>query len=332
MILTGGGHIPGRGPAPDVIVVLCLIPGNLDIDGLLNGFGIVFCRINRTLVGNFGEGSVSVVGISVIGFVVIHHLAGTLYLDAFVVVQHAVIVVNLIPRIGLFRSLGKRPAGFAEHFVFFNIDVPDPLQAGYCQVTTGFVPVHPDKEGDDGQQDDQENSHRAAALCLRGGNLGLGGGFRRFPFLFLLQHLEVVALGIFPAGSAVVAELGIIAVQGITEGTVPVRVFADVFGLLFIQVFDIRPFVFFPGFAFVISLHIELDVSAGTAAGRAVCHIAADLFCSADRTVPVSHDEFRHDIRSFDQTLYIRKNPVFNHSHFTLETGFPSTIPFVRGL
>ena len=49
------------GPAPDIIVVLCLVTGNLDVNGLLNSFGIVFGGVDRAFMGNLGKGSVSVI-------------------------------------------------------------------------------------------------------------------------------------------------------------------------------------------------------------------------------------------------------------------------------
>ena len=162
----------------------------------------------------------------------------------------------------------------------------------------------------------------------RGGNLGLGGCFRSFPFLFFLQHLKIVAFGIGAAGTAVTAELGIVTVQGVAEGTVPVRIFTDIFCLFLIQVFHVSPFIFLTGFAFIISLHIKLYVSAGTAAGRTVDNIPADFFRSAEGTVPVTHDELRHVTRSFDQTAYALKScihslPLYIGNRFSVNDSFP---------
>ena len=165
----------------------------------------------------------------------------------------------------------------------------------------------------------------AAASAASRSFLWLGGGFRGFPLFLFLQHFEIVCFGIGAAGAAVVAGFSVVAVQGVAEGTVPVRIFADVFRLFFIQVLDISPFVFFPGFSFVISFHIELDFSAGAAAGRTVGHVSADLLGSADRAVPVSHDEISHCCAPLIRRPASAKKSCIQSSSLYIGTGSPST-------
>ena len=221
----------------------------------------------------------------------VDHLPGALDLNVLIVVEHLVVVVDLPPGIGLFRAGGQLPAGLAEHPVLFDVDVPDPVQGGDLEIRSRLVPVHPHEQADDHQQDRQDDHQRLAGRLLRSLGSLLRGGFRRLARLFLLQHLEVIALGIRPAGAAVSAELRVVTVQGVAERAVPVRILADVFRLLFVKILDVRALVLFPGFPFGIVLHIELDVSPGPAAGGAVDHVPADPFGAAERTVPVSHDK-----------------------------------------
>ena len=242
---------------------------------------------------HFRESSVAVVFICIISFIMVNHLAGALDIHTLVVVQDAVVMVDLLPGVGLLRTVGQAPAGFTVHPVFFNVDIPDPVQGGDLQIARGFVAVHPGKDGNDCQQNDGKDHQRLPGTLLRlAADLRLGGQFRRFLFLLFLQTVKIIGFRIFAGGAAVAAELGVVAVEGVAEGTVPVRVFADILCLFFRQVLDIGPVIFLTGGTFLHVFQIKFHIPAGPAAGRAVGDVAADFLVSADRAVPVAHHKF----------------------------------------
>jgi hypothetical protein len=223
--------------------------------------------------------------------------AGALHLPALVVVEDAVEVMELPPAVRFLRSGRKLPVGFAEQAVFLDGDGAAPVQGGDPEVPHGLPAVHPHEEAHDDQEDyGGDGQGTAGALRRGGGNLGLGGLLGRFLFLPLFQLVEIVAFGIRPAGAAGVAGLGVVTVQGVAEGTVPVGIFADIFRLLFRQVFNVAPLVFLADFPFPDGFQVELHIAPGPAAGGAVDHISPDFLAAADRTVPITHYEISHQL------------------------------------
>ena len=95
-----------------------------------------------------------------------------------------------------------------------------------------------------------------------------------------------------------------------------------VLGFLVVQLFKLAQFFLAEGRSLRVSLDIEFDIPAGTAAGRAVGNVAADLFGSADRAVPVAHYQlssikiFYPKISLLTILFWIRnflQNPAWNH-------------------
>ena len=145
------------------------------------------------------------------------------------------------------RTLRQCPAGFTVFAVLLNLNVPLPGQAGDRQVAAGLVAVEKGEQADNGQNGNDQKQERAFAP---GGAGRRRGGRLRIPlllFLFLLLNVEVIALRVFAARSAVGAERGVVAVERVAEGAVPVGIAADGFCLLLIEIFYIGGVSFFPG-------------------------------------------------------------------------------------
>jgi len=299
MIRAGGGGHPGRGPSPDIIIILGGVAGNLAVDRLLDGLGVILGLVDGALVLHLLEIAVAQIIVGVIGFIMIDDTAGALDLHILIVVKDAVVVVDLLALRGELRAVGQVPAGFAVLNVLLDLDVPLPGEGRNRQIPGGFVAVHVHEEADDGDDGYQEENQPAFALRRGLGlSLSLGRGLGRrhgcLLGLLFLQHVEVVGLGALPAGAAVGAELGVVAVEGIAEGAVPVRIAAGGLRLLLIHILDIRRVPLLPGLRLGVILHIKLNIAPGTAAGGTVDCVAPDALGAADGAVPVSHDKLSH--------------------------------------
>ena len=292
VVCACGGDIPGGRPAPDVVIILGLVAGYLPVDRALFGLGVVLGSVHR--VGNLAEGAVAVILEG--GLIMVEHFAGAPDFHILIVIEDAVVMVDFPLGSGLLRTGGEGPAGLAEHPVFFYINIADPADIGDLQIAGGFVAVHPGKDADEGQDDDGDDDQRfEGALLLRIVGM-LGGVFGGLFLLLFLQAVEVIGLGIGTGCAAVGADIGLIAVEGIAEGAIPVGIAAHFLGLLFIQALELVQLFLPEGIPLGIALDIKLYVSAGTAAGRAVGYVAADFLVAADGAVPVAHDKFSHNI------------------------------------
>ena len=210
-------------------------------------------------------------------------------------VENVIVGVDLLPARYVQGAARQVPAALLDLLVLFDADAPLPclgihlhaLLVGHC---------HEDHCGDQ-RQHHKEERHPALAGTSRTG--GVFSSLVQFClqlsllFLLILLALKVIGFTLFSRGAACRAELVFIRIERIAVRTQPVRIFVDVFRVLYV----------FLGFA-----HIESDVSpAGLAASRADLFSTGDMVRAAVVAVPASDQYFSHWSPRYDkvQTVFV---------------------------